>query len=409
MAQSSSISLTNIQSEVRNHFLNEVLIYKYKCGVRGMFKDVVVLDFSRLLPGPYASMLLADMGAQVIKVEEPKKGDYMRDFPPSVGEEGAFYLAVNRGKKSIAIDYRTEEGRNQIYELVKKSDVVLESFRPGAMKAFKLDYETLKEINPKLIYCSLTGYGQKAQVKDKAGHDVNYLSLGGALNLIAHAGERPVIPGIQIADLSGGTFAALAISTALYNRNFTGEGKYLDIAMLDGILSWYSIIGSQNYLANKEIQPGKLIFAEGVVCYNVYETKDKRYMALGALEQKFWQDFCTKIGRDDLIERQFEKAVPENETYQELINIFAAKELSAWVELFADEDVCLTPVLNPQEVISSDYVKENEMLFELEHPRLGSLKQIHSPISKNFSQDDFSHPPKLGENTDEILTKFKLK
>lgn len=373
-----------------------------------LLKNIKVLDFSRLLPGPYASMLLADMGAQVIKIEEPKKGDYMRDFHPKAHGTGAFYLTVNRGKKSFAIDYRSEEGRQEIYEMIKQSDVVLESFRPGAMKAFGLDYETVKAINPRIIYCSLTGYGQVGDLKDKAGHDVNYLALGGALNLIAHSDDRPVIPGVQIADLSGGMFAATAIVSALYNRELTGEGKYLDIAMLDGILSWFSVIGSQKYLAGKELKAGNMTFAEGAVCYNIYETKDSRYIALGALEDKFWKDFCVMIKREDLIPKQFEKAKAGNARYEEMKEIFLAKELKDWVEQFKDADVCLAPILEPNEVLDSQYVQENNLLFNLEHPIHGKLKQIHSPLSKNFRKEgSFTYPPALGENNEEVLKMFK--
>ena len=372
-----------------------------------MLHNVKVLDFSRLLPGPYASMLLTDMGAEVIKVEDIKKGDYMRDFPPTYNGQGTFYLAANRGKKSLAIDYRSQEGKEIIYELVKQSDVVLESFRPGAMQAFGLDYDTLKAINPGLIYCSLTGYGQTGSLKDKAGHDANYLSLGGMLGLIAHANERPVIPGVQIADISGAMYAAMSIVTALYGRNFTGKGKYLDISMLDGVMSWTSIISSQEYIAGEEILPGKHMFTEGVVCYNVYETKDKRYMVLGSLEEKFWQEFCCKIQRPDLISKQFEKAELDNVTYQELVTIFASKEYEEWVEMFKDADVCLTPVLKPSEALMSQHVKENGLLFSINSPSM-ELKQIHSPISKNFSDGNFIHPPAYGENSKEILLKFGI-
>lgn len=354
-----------------------------------------LLDFSRLLPGPYLTQLLADLGAEVIKVETLGAGDYARMAPPEVGLGGLFE-AVNQNKKSLAVNYRKPEGREILYRLVQEVDVFIEGFRPGAVKRRKLDYETIKAINPQIIYCSLSGYGQSGPFRNRAGHDLNYIAVGGALELNGPADGPPIPPGVPIADLSGGMLGAIAILAALIDRQTTGEGAYLDIALLDGVISWITpLAGGQYFSTGKSPQRGHMPLAGGLACYNVYQTRDGKYLSLSALEPHFWGNFCTTLGREDLIARQFDP-----ELKPELEVIFRQRTREEWVQLFTDRDVCLEPVNSFDELLAHPQVRHRGYVQEKD----GQPVSLRSPFI--FARGDFAPAPQLGEHTSEILAKL---
>jgi alpha-methylacyl-CoA racemase len=260
---------------------------------------IKILDLTRLLPGPMCTLHLADMGADVIKIEDTVAGDYARFIPPMQHKNSFFFNSVNRNKKSVAIDYTKEKGRELFLKFVETADVLVESFRPGLMAKFGLDYNTLKKINPRLIYCSITGYGQTGPYSDKAGHDINFCAYAGVLH---KKNEKPSIPNFQIGDSIGGTLnAAMGILAALVQQKMTGEGQYIDVAMMDGVLAHATTSLAQ-------INNGEHGFLTGALpCYAIYETSDNKYMALGALEFKFWERFCKTINRTDLVEHHLKK------------------------------------------------------------------------------------------------------
>ena len=366
---------------------------------------ITVLDLSRLLPGPYCSLILADCGAEVIKIEDPASGDYLRWIPPLLREESAYFLLLNRNKKSVTLNLKSQEGRAIFLELVRQADVLLESFRPGVMNRLGLAYETLQAINPGLVYCSLTGYGQTGPYRERAGHDINYIALGGVLGLTGPQDSPPIIPGTQVADLSGGLWAALGILLALAARQRTGQGQYVDIAMLDGVVALLPIPAAEYFTWGESPHRGATLLTGGQACYHVYETKDGRYMALGALEPKFWAGFCTAVGREDLIIRQFDS--DQEELIAEVQAIFRRHTRDEWVAFFADKDVCCEPVNDLEEVFAHPQVAARGMLTQVEHPVEGTVKLLHLPVRLSDMPRVIRSPaPRRGEHTEEILQRL---
>lgn len=378
-----------------------------------MLKGIRILDFSRLLPGPYATCLLADLGAEVIKVEDTAAGDYMRDFEPKVNQDSAYYLSVNRNKESIRINFRRPEGLEIVRRLVRTADVVLESFRPGAMEAWGLGYQQLKEINPDLVFCSMTGFGQTGPFRDKAGHDLNYLSLSGIAEISGIRNGQPVMSGVQIADLSGGMFAVIGILSGLFRREQSGEGCCVDAAMLDGLFSWMSFYVGQHLADRKPLKRGELDLSGGLACYNIYQTADDRYVGLGALEKKFWDAFCKAVSRDDLVSGHLSRAIPGEPVYEELKKLFLSKTLREWEDLLDPADCCFTPILRLDEALSGRHFRERGLETKVDHPTEGVLTQVGLPIKitlpdgQSYSGNDRPKaPPKWGQQTKEILSEL---
>src|SRR5258708_7887537 len=261
-------------------------------------QGVRILDLSRMLPGPYCSMMLADLGAEVIKVEEPKIGDPTRHSPPTIDGRSAAFIQVNRNKKSIALDLKQPEGRAIFLKLASTADCVLEQFRPDVVDRLRVDYATVAEVNPRIVYCSLTGFGQNGPHRERSGHDLNYLALSGVLGLTADERGKPVIPGVQVADLAGAMIAGFAILAALLARDRTNRGQYLDVSMFYVMLSMLPIPASYEFAGKTIPVGGKYVLSGQYPFYNIYQTSDGKYMTLGALEPKFWANFCRKVGRD---------------------------------------------------------------------------------------------------------------
>jgi crotonobetainyl-CoA:carnitine CoA-transferase CaiB-like acyl-CoA transferase len=367
-----------------------------------------VLDLSRLLPGGFCSLLLADFGAEVLKVEDTGMGDYVRWSPPYYdgaddSAKSALYLALNRGKRSARLNLKEERGREVLLRLAKDYDVLLESFRPGVLDRLGVGYERLRQENPGLVYCAITGYGQDGPYRDRSGHDMNYLGLIGLLGLTGERDGPPIQPGGQIADLGGGALmAAFGIMAALHERQRSGEGQFVDVSMADGALSWLALVAARYFADNHVPKRGEPELAGGLICYRPYACKDG-WVTLGALEPKFWQAWCRGVGREDLIEKQFER--PGTEAHAEVERIFLERTRDEWHAFASHNDCCLEPVLDLDEALGSTLVQAREMVVELDQPGVTSpVKQLGIPIKLSRTPGAVDKPgPALGEHTDEVL------
>jgi crotonobetainyl-CoA:carnitine CoA-transferase CaiB-like acyl-CoA transferase len=354
-------------------------------------EGIRVLDLSRLLPGPYLTQLMADLGAEVIKVETPLAGDHARLAPPEMGL-GNMYETINQDKKSLALNYRNTRGREIFIELAKTADVVLEGFRPGIADKYGIGYEAVRAVKADIVYCSLSGYGQEGPYKQRAGHDFNYLSVGGAFALNGRPGERPVPYGLPAADLSGGMLAAIAILGALVGRQRSGSGMYLDMALLDGVISWMTPLALSAYFSGLEVGAGTHPLLGGRAFFNIYETSDGEYLTLAAIEPHFWGDFCKTIGRPDLIERQYDPVLIE-----ELEGVFKAKSRAEWLDMFADNDACVEPVNSIEEMLANPQVQARGHV----HMEAGEPVGMRSPFV--FARKERSPAPALGAGTRVLL------
>ena len=367
-------------------------------------EGVRVLDLSRLLPGPYCTQILADLGAEVIKVEEPTLGDYMRWFPPLVGGVSAFYLMVNRNKKSITLNLKNPKGREAFMRLAKTADVIVEGFRPGVAKRLGVDYESVKSVNPRIIYCSITGYGQTGPYKDQAGHEINYLAYAGVLSLTGQRGGPPAIPGVQVADLAGALYAAISILAALRHRDRTGTGQYIDVSILDCVVSLLCLQAGFYFATGRPPLRGEFMLQGGVPCYNIYRTSDGKYIAVGAVEEQFWKNLCKALGLDEFTDYEYAVGKDREKVYQALAKKFESKTRDEWVEELKNVDCCCTPIYTLDEVFSDKHVLSRGILEEIEDERLGKIKVIGYPARLGSTPAVVrSSPPSLGEYTEEIL------
>jgi alpha-methylacyl-CoA racemase len=372
-------------------------------------EGVRVLDLSRLLPGGFCSLLLADFGAEVLKVEDTGMGDYVRWSPPFVdgaeeSAKGSLFLALNRNKRSIRLNLKSGEGRQALLRLARDHDVVLESFRPGVMDRLGVGYEALKAENPGIVYCAITGYGQDGPLKDRSGHDMNYLGLIGLLGITGEEDGPPVQAGGQIADLGGGALmAAFGILAALRERDRSGEGQLVDVSMADGALSWMAMVAASYFAEDTVPHRGDLPLAGSLVCYRPYECADG-WVTLGALEPKFWQGFCRGVQREDLIAAQFER--PGSDAHRQVQEIFKGRTREQWESFARENDCCLEPVLELDEALSSELVAAREMVVEIEQP--GAERMVHQlgvPIKLDRTPGDHARlpGPALGEHTEQVL------
>lgn len=370
------------------------------------FAGVKVLDLSRLLPGPFCSMLLADFGADVIKIEDPQGGDYIRAWPPFLGNSSGFHVVLNRNKRSLTLNLKKEAGKAILKQLAATADVLLEGFRPGVMDRLGLGYEALRAINPQLIYCAITGYGGDGPRAQRAGHDINYLALNGVLSYSGHQ-HTPTLPGVQIADLGGGAlYAAFSIATALFARQRLGQGQLIDLAMADGALTWHCLRWGK-FLGDGRIpSQGDDFLNHGFACYNLYATKDGRTMSLGALEPQFWKAFCATVGRPDWnTPSYFEPGPHQQELHGQISALFLSKTLSEWSAIFADKDCCCEPVRNLDEVMADSQTRQRQMVVEMLHHTWGAYRQLGIAPKLSLTPGTIhSHAPELGEHTAEILS-----
>jgi alpha-methylacyl-CoA racemase len=361
-----------------------------------------VLDLSRLLPGPFLTMILADMGADVVKVEDPKIGDYMRQFPPAKGGIAGRFLAVNRGKRSVALDLKSPAAKDVFLSMVDQADVVVESFRPGVMDKLGIGYAALSARNPKIVVCSISGFGQTGPYVDRAGHDLGYIALGGVLAMGGGVpGAAPAMPGVQIADLAGGAlWGATGILGALLGRTRTGKGAHLDISMTEGALALLAAEYGNQDCGAKPTRGNEAING-GLACYSIYETKDARYLAVGALEPKFWIALNTAIGRPPVVT---ELLGDQSKTRAELAAIFATKTAAEWKEILDKHDCCVEVVLEMSEVPSHPLHVAREVFFSIDGGKgVGPVLQVRTPLGTPRSP---APPPRLGEHTQQVLAEY---
>lgn len=368
-----------------------------------------VLDMSRLLPGPYCTMLLADFGAEVIKIEEPGKGDYSRSFPPFLKDFGYWHLQLNRNKQSVVLDLKSEEGKNIFLELVKTADVVVESYRPGVLKKLGVDYEAAAKVNPKIIYCSLSGYGSKGPLAHKADHDLGYLSLAGVTAMSGEADGAPAIPGVLMADMNAALSAGMSIMIALRHAALTGQGQEIDISLFNVAMNLMPGAASLFFGSGFVAERGNNWLTGAYANYNIYATADGRYVSVGCLEKKFWRNLCIGLGREELIDMIDDES---NHPYlkEQLAAAFKQKTMREWEKFFADKDACVTPVLNFKEAVESEQVQANEMVLNVQDDELGEYQQLGfaMKLSKTPAQLN-KRAPRLGEDTEKILAQLKKK
>lgn len=374
----------------------------------GALEGLKILDFSTLLPGPFATTMLADLGAEVLKISGPGKPDIVLDYPPFI--EGTTVSAnqawLGRNKKTMLLNLKKPGAVEVVKKLIMEYDIVMEQFRPGVMEKLGLGYEALAEINPRLIYCSLTGYGQTGPLSHRAGHDINYLARSGNMAQAGRAETGPVLTNMQVADVAVGSMnSVIGILAAVQYRNRTGKGQRVDIAMLDGLIPFNGMDGTA-FLAAGKVPKREGERLNGGCIYDFYETKDGQYLSVGALEPKFWAEFCHCIGREDLIEGS---VWPEDvKAVKEVIKgILKEKTRDEWMAVFDGRDVCVEPVLSVQEALLEDvHIRAREMVVEVELP-LSDGKKVPQygtavKLSESPAQYRFGGYP-VGYHTEAVL------
>ena len=371
-------------------------------------QDIRVADLSRLIPGGYCSLMLADLGADVIKVEDVDRGDYLRwsshsltGADPSVAS--AAFVALNRNKRSIAIDLKDERGREALIRLVAGADVVLESFRPGVLDRLGIGYQALRGVNPRVVYCAITGQGQSGPDVRRSGHDLNFLGSTGVLALSGDRDAAPAQPPVQIADLSSALTAAFAILAAVHERDRSDEGQMVDVSMSDCLLSWLGTVVAEAFASAHAPRRGDLRLGGGLVCYRPYRCKDG-WVTLGALEPKFWEAWCRGVGREDLI--PFQNEPPDTRTHAQVQAIFRERTRSEWHEFGVEHDCCIGAVLELDEALRSPQVAARDIVVETEQPRVeAAVRQVGSPVRLARTPADVSRlpAPALGQHTREVL------
>lgn len=372
-------------------------------------KGIKVLDLSRLLPGPLASLVLADLGADVDKIEDTAGGDYLRVMPPHSGTGGeaeatsSIFLALNRNKRSAVIDLKKPKGKEALLRLARGYDVVLEQFRPGVLDRLGLSHATLLAENPRLVVCALTGYGQTGPLAHRAGHDLNYLARAGVLGFQGPEDGPPTVPGFQLADVSGGLYAVIGIMGALMERARTGKGSIVDVAMIETAMP-FAIAGFGTSFGGQIPKRGAEALVGGIAPYQTYATKDDKAMSLAALEPKFWMAFSQGVGHQvdmsDLVPGPHQVALK-----QKLRTIFAQKTRDEWVQYASDRDCCLEPVLTAEEARADEHLAARKMFFEMAS-KWGPIQQMRTPLTP--VDREHAPPPSRGEHTEAILREAGL-
>jgi len=364
--------------------------------------DIRILDLSRLAPGPFCSMLLGDLGADVLLIEPPPQSKAGAGAGFRGGEA---YDALRRNKRSIVLNLRDDDARAVFHTLAESADVVLEGFRPGVVQRLGVDYETLHKRNPRLVYCSLSGYGQTGPYADLVGHDINYISIGGALGMIGNSPDSPpAIPMNVIADFAGGGLhAAYAILAALHGRDRSGQGQYVDIAMSDGVLYLLAQTISGFFSNGRTPARGDTVLNGAVPAYNVYQCKDGGWISLGSLEPHFWANLCRVMGREDYVAHQYDGA-KRDEIFAHFRAQFQTKTRDEWFELLKQTDICAAPVYDLDEALQDPHNLARNMVIEVEHPELGTLKQVGIGTKLSDTPGTVrSAGPVPGQHTDEVL------
>jgi alpha-methylacyl-CoA racemase len=367
---------------------------------------VRVLDLTRLLPGGYCTLLLADLGADVVKVEEPGRGDYIRWTPPVVDGRSAGHMALNRGKRSITLNLKDPAGVDLLLRLADRADVVVESFRPGVLDRLGVGWEVLQEANGRLVYCAITGYGQDGPYRDRVGHDINYIGYGGLLGLSGERGGPPVLPPVQVGDLAGGGMAAaIGILAALLERDRTGRGRFVDTSMLDGVVSWLSIHAGAYLGTGEEPRSGEMPLSGAYACYRAYRCADDRWVTVGALEPQFWRALVTALGVPELEHEQYGRPERQREMTEQLQAIFETKGRGEWLAELEGLEACVGPVNSVGEALRDPQVEHRSLLAEVGGATVGP----GSPFRFDGGQVQDARPaPEFGEHTDEVLAEIGM-
>ncbi|MFG1299684.1 CaiB/BaiF CoA-transferase family protein [Xanthobacter sp. V3C-3] len=372
---------------------------------RGPLAGVVVLDLTRLLPGAFCTQLLADMGAEVIKVEQPGEGDYWRWIPPRVKTQSVQFLALNRGKKSITLDLKAPAGREALLRLAETADVLLEGFRPGVMARLGLSPEELHARNPRLVVCALTGFGQDGPLARLAAHDLNYTGMMGLLQLVNGSTTNLHSTGIPLADVGGGSLMALGgILAALIEARGTGKGRFVDVSVADGLLTWASFVTARWNAPELAGEDNPFDAPFNRPFYSVYEAADGLSVVVGAYEPKFWRNLCEGLGLPEWIDRQWVEGDAQEAQRAAIAAAFRTRPRHAWLELFARSEACVTPVLSAREAMASEHVTARGLVIEVDDPVEGRLRHVGSPL--RFDGTDFTArapAPQLGGDSDALL------
>lgn len=376
--------------------------------MKPMLDGVRVVDMAQMLAGGYGSMLLGDLGAEMIKIEQVEVGDRTRLLgPPFVEGESAYFMGINRNKKSVALDVRKEQGRQVLYDLVRVSDVVFHNFRPGVMEKLKCDYDTLKEINPRIVYCGLTGYGETGPYRDRPAFDLAIQAISGAMSITGEPGRPPVRQGIPMGDLAGSLFSAFAISAALYAREVTGEGRKIELSLMDANVSLLTYVG-QYYLIDGRV-PGPIGSGhQSVVPYQAFATQDI-YIVVAVFVEKFWQAFCRVLGIEELIDDpRFCDNDRRRDNREELVpileEIFRTRPGEEWLRLLSEAQVPCGPINTLNRLFADPQVAARNMVVEMEHPAVGRLRSIGNPVkTPPMDEGPFEPPPLHGQHTDQVL------
>ena len=360
---------------------------------KGALSGILVLDLSRLLPGPFCSMILADHGARVISVEDKR---FLSD--------DLFISEVNRNKEHMSLNLKTQEGKEIFFRLVKKADILLEGFRPGVVHRLGIDYDTVRSINPKIIYCSITGYGQSGSYRNRAGHDVNFLGYSGILDLMGEPDRPPSIPGVQIGDIAGGGMnAAIGILLALWTRERTGKGQHIDISMTDTMVSFLSLALFLYQRSGEPPKRGESILSHRYAFYNTYETADGRYISIGALENRFWKNLCDHLGVSEYGALQYDEKHRE-EIIGFMRRAFKKKTLDQWATELAGLDVCWGPIQTLNEVLEDPFFRERKMVVSMYQKNGKKVKTLGTPIKLSETPGSIrTLPVGFGESTVSIL------
>lgn len=373
--------------------------------------NLKVLDFSTLLPGPFAGMMLADWGADIIRVESPTRADLVREIPPFSNGVSSKHAMLNRNKRAITLDLKESASIELIKKMILDYDIILEQFRPGVMDRLGLGYETLKEINPKLIYCSITGFGQTGPYRDRAGHDNNYISIAGLNGYSGRKGERTPIMGTQIADIAGGSLhSVIGILTAVNHRHVTGEGQYVDVSMTDATFSLNAMFGSDYLTAGQNPEKESSMLTGGSF-YDYYETADNRHISVGSIEPHFFKRLCTTLGGEELFALGCKQDKDSQITFkQTLTDTFKQKSLADWTEIFSEKDACVEPVLSFAEACENEQIVAREMITEVPMDDGSLQRQIASPFKLSNCKPKYEFVGgSLGANNQEIFEAYNFK
>jgi alpha-methylacyl-CoA racemase len=370
---------------------------------KGPLSGIRILDLTQLYPGPLATMMLADMGADVVRIEHPNRPDLVHLLPPFIGKESAAYLSLNRSKRSLALDTGTEQGRHVFFDLVRTADLVVEQFRPGVLDKIGIGYEQAPLFNPRIIYVSITGFGQNGPYRKKAGHDINYMALAGLLSQVKK-GEEMALPGFQTADVAGGAYlSVIACMAGLWHRERTGKGQKIDVSMMDGILPLLTLQLAQ-YWGSRVKEEFVNVLDGSFACYGVYECADGKCVSLAALEPKFWASFCHMVNKPEWLTSQFPAGGEIKKVREEVAGLFKTKSREEWVELAEVHDVCLSSVHEMEDLEKDPQLRAREMIIETEHEGGVKLKGVGVPIKFSECKPDPPEPaPVVGQDSIEIL------